>query len=103
MSKLFKTLCASFCAYSASVLFADAPLEMLVEPSLELPAAELVQMPIEESAYAPLSVPVVAEPKITPKKIEKAPEVSVNPFTGKIKGRKVRLRLRPDLDSRIIK
>jgi hypothetical protein len=103
MSKLFKTLCTSFCAYSASVLFADAPLETFVEPNLELPAAEIVQMPIEESTPSPVRVPIVVEPKITPKKIEKAAEVSVNPFTGKIKGRKVRMRLRPDLDSRIIK
>jgi hypothetical protein len=35
--------------------------------------------------------------------VEKVPELSVNPFTGKVKGRKVRMRLRPDLDSRIIK
>lgn len=103
MSKLVKTLCASFCAYSASVLFADAPLETLVEPNVEFPAADIVQMPIEESTTSPISAPIVAEPKITPKKAEKAAEVSVNPFTGKIKGRKVRMRLRPDLDSRIIK
>jgi hypothetical protein len=104
MSKLIKTFCASFCAYSACAI-ADAPMEtMSMEAvNLELPAAEVVQMPIEESAPA-IVAPVVPEPKVVvAKKVEKAPEVSVNPFTGKIKGRKVRMRLRPDLDSRIIK
>ena len=104
MSKLFKTLCASFCTYSAITLFADAPIENLEGANFEPPvtSAEVIQMPIEEST--PVATPVIAaEPKITPKKVQKTPEVSVNPFTGKIKGRKVRLRLRPDLDSRIIK
>jgi hypothetical protein len=98
MSKLFKTLCASLCVYSVSALFADAPLETVPE----FPTAEIVQMPIEESA--PITKLMIAEPKAASKKTpEKVPELSVNPFTGKIKGRKVRMRLRPDLDSRIIK
>ncbi len=96
MSQFFKILCASLCACSASALFADASLETMGEAMPELTATEIVQMPIEES--------VVAHPKTPAKKTpEKASEVSVNPFTGKIKGRKVRMRLRPDLDSRIIK
>ncbi len=101
MSKLFTTLCASLCVYSTSALFADAPLEITSETMPEFPSAEVMQMPIEES----ISIkPIVAEPRVAPKKTpEKVPEVSVNPFTGKIKGRKVRMRLRPDLDSRIIK
>ncbi len=103
MSKLFKTFCASFFAYSACAI-ADAPMETMSmdAANFELQGAEVVQMPIEESAPA-IVAPVVPEPKVVAKKVEKAPEVSVNPFTGKIKGRKVRMRLRPDLDSRIIK
>lgn|GEM_PF-260779 len=99
MSKFFTYLCASLCAYSAIPLNADAPVDALSEFSM----MDAVQLPIEESI--PLFTPaLVAEPKIAPKKgVEKAPEVSVNPFTGKVKGRKVRMRLRPDLDSRIIK
>ena len=99
MSKLFSNLCASLCALSASALYADAPME----PMQEFPKAEVVQMPIEEAA--PLfTAPVVVEPKVEPKKVvQKVPEVSVNPFTGKVKGKKVRMRLRPDMDSRIIK
>lgn len=101
MSKLFKTLCASLCIYSTNALFADAP--TMSEAMPEFPTAEIVQMPIEESASI-IAKPLIAEPKATSKKTpEKVPEMSVNPFTGKIKGRKVRMRLRPDLDSRIIK
>jgi hypothetical protein len=100
MSKFFKCLCASLCAYSASPLNADAPMEAMPE----FPTLETVQMPIEETAPVVFIAPLVAEPRAIPKKvIEKTPEISVNPFTGKIKGRKVRMRLRPDLDSRIIK
>lgn len=105
MSKLFKTFCASLCAYSFT-LSADAPEEF----TPELPAVEIVQMPIEESKSTATPFvdtieapkPAALEPKAPPKK-PKVQEVSVNPFTGKIKGKKVRMRLRPDLDSRIIK
>ncbi len=100
MSKFLTYLCASLCAYSASPLSADAPMDAMSE----FPVMESIQMPIEESMPS-FSAPFIAEPvAVAPKKVaEKKPEVSVNPFTGKIKGRKVRMRLRPDLDSRIIK
>ncbi len=42
-------------------------------------------------------------PPPTAKAVIKAPEVTFSPFTGKIKGRKVRMRLQPDLDSPVIK
>lgn len=97
MSKFFRILCASLCTLSASSLFADAPMELT-----DFSPSEIVQMPIEESSNA--GKPTVADPKTLSKKTSvKIPEVTVNPFTGKIKGRKVRMRLRPDLDSRIIK
>ena len=101
MSKIFKTFCVTLCAYSTTVLFADAPME----PMLEFPTSETVQMPIEEPSHPMIApAPAIVEPKVRSKKIsEKVQEVSINPFTGKIKGRKVRMRLRPDLDSRIIK
>jgi hypothetical protein len=103
MSKFAKYLCASLCAYSVSSLSADAPIEMMSDAMLEFPTMEAVQMPIEHTIPT-YSAPIISEPKATPKKVvEKVPELSVNPFTGKIKGRKVRMRLRPDLDSRIIK
>lgn len=103
MSKFFTSLCVSLCVYSIPSLQADAPMETFPESMPEFPMIEAVQTPIEE-ALPTLAAPTVLEPKVTPKQVvEKTPEVSVNPFTGKIKGRKVRMRLRPDLDSRVIK
>ncbi len=101
MSKFFTYFCASLCVYSGFALNADAPMDS--EAVQELSQLESIHFPIEEASPV-ASAPVVAEPKAAPKKVvDKIPEVSVNPFTGKIKGRKVRMRLRPDLDSRIIK
>ena len=112
MSKNFKFFCTSLCAYSISFLHADAP--MMDEALPDFPTAQVVQLPIEEAtpinSIPVIAAPVVAEPALpepvqpAPKKVaQKVPELKVNPFTGKIKGRKVRMRLRADLDSRIIK
>ncbi len=99
MSKFFTYFCASLCVYSASALNADAPMETMID----FPLMEAAPLPVEESAPAFIP-PFIEEPKAAPKKVaDKAPEISVNPFTGRIKARKVRMRLRPDLDSRIIK
>ena len=77
---------------------------MGAEEMSEFPAVEAIQFPIEEAPPVIQAPVIVAEqPKATAKKVVEKPEVSVNPFTGKIKGRKVRMRLRADLDSRIIK
>lgn len=101
MSKFF--MYASLCAYSLSPLYADSSMEAMPDAMPEFPTMEAIQMPIELSSPV-IEAPVIAEPKVVAKKVvEKVPEVNVNPFTGKIKGRKVRMRLRPDLDSRIIK
>ncbi len=103
MSKFFTYVCASLCASSLSIAYADAPMEDGSDALPEFSTIEAIQMPIEETAPATI-IPFISEPKVSPKKVvEKVPEVSVNPFTGKIKGRKVRMRLRPDLDSRIMK
>ncbi len=101
MSKFFTTLCASLCVYSGLALNADASFDSESMPAF--PPLETIQFPIEESNPSIAAPQVVAEPKAALKKIADKPEVNVNPFTGKIKGRKVRMRLRPDLDSRIIK
>jgi hypothetical protein len=104
MSKFFNLVCASFCTCSFSIAYADAPMENESEAVSESLTTEAIRMPIEEAAPVAIA-PRFSEPsKASPKKIvEKIPEVNVNPFTGKIKGRKVRMRLRPDLDSRIMK
>lgn len=98
MSKFYHSL---FTSLFVLTLHADAPLTNEAMP--EFPTAEFIQMPIEETPV----VPQIIEPKVVapaPKKVvDKTPEVDVKPFTGKIKARKVRMRLRPDLDSRIIK
>lgn len=97
MPKFLLYFCASLCVYSGFTLNADAPMDSTIAQESKI---EPIQFPIEEASPAQ----VVAEPRATPKKVaDKTPEVNVNPFTGKIKGRKVRMRLRPDLDSRIIK
>lgn len=104
MSKFLKSLCTSLCLYSASAAFADASIELEMESTPEFPTSQFVQMPVQEPAPI-IIAPVIPEPvKLAPKKVvEKVVEVNVNPFTGKVKGRKVRMRLKPDLDSRIIK
>ncbi len=57
----------------------------------------------------PLIVPEIIPAPTTPAKSQRIaaqktqPEVPFSPFTGKIKAKKVRLRLRPDLDSHVIK
>jgi len=107
MSKLFTYFCASLCVCSA--LYSDAPLETEIDALQELPIVKTMQFPIEESTTPEMAPPLFTEtpaeePKAAPKKVaDKTPEVDVKPFTGKIKGRKVRMRLKPDLDSRIIK
>jgi hypothetical protein len=92
-----------------ATIHADAPGELNSEAMPEFPMLEALPLPVS----TPLE-PVVAVPEVIPaletappvevkKVVAKVPEVKVDPFTGKIKGRKVRLRLRPDVDSRIIK
>lgn len=107
MSRFFTSLCTSLCAISTIALYADAPMETMPDAMSmpEFSGTESFQMPIAElTPVLPAPAPVIEEPKVAVKKAaEKKPEVNVNPFTGKIKGRKVRMRLRPDLDSRIIK
>lgn len=81
MSRVFKYVCASFCVLSLNIVFAD----------------EAIQVP----TYSPvLQEPVV--PVIAPSPVHK-PAVAFRPFTGKIKGKKVRMRLHADLESQIIR
>lgn len=64
-----------------------------------------LSIPVESDAVslpqsAPLFTPPAAVPTPAPVAVR---EVPFTPFTGKVKGRKVRLRLKADLDSHIIK
>jgi hypothetical protein len=65
-----------------------------------LPAFPVFE-PMANELAAPAPIEPAAPEPVAPSK--KVLEVSVNPFTGKVKGRKVRLRLKADLDSRIIR
>lgn len=95
---LFKYISASLCAFSGLALHADASMESLLEmPEFHTP----LQNPMDESTPA-LVAPIIMEPS-SPKKAMEKPEIDVNPFTGKVKGRKVRMRVHPDLESRIVK
>lgn len=121
MSNLTKFLCTSVCALSMLSLIADevgfipeqdthiTPLELtetsvssqevaLVEPATSGSplSAQTEFTPITEPAAIP--VQALAAPEV--KKVQKVP---FSPFTGKIKGKKVRMRLNPDTDSLIIR
>ena len=96
----FKFLCLSLCALSLNSAFADElSFDTTAEEMRPFSAGELVPIPLQEtpSAVVPKKTAPISQP--TPK----APEVPFSPFTGRIKAKKVRIRLEADVDSRIIK
>ncbi|MES2121146.1 MAG: SH3 domain-containing protein [Chlamydiota bacterium] len=99
MSKYYKFLCATLCAYSTCTLVADtfvsdeALFQSMPEATPDFSSSDFTSFSSMEAS------PSFAEPKAAAKK----KEVPFSPFTGKIKGRKVRMRLSADLDSKIIK
>lgn len=80
MSKSFKFFCASLCVFSFHVLFADG---FAQEDTFNdsLPA-------VQNSESSPISLSIQQE--------------SFAPFTGKVKGKKVRLRLNPSLEGDVV-
>jgi hypothetical protein len=100
MSKFYQTLCVSLSALSMTSLCAE---EVDSPQLLEMPnaMAELTAPALPTIEPAPVVVQIAQAPIAKP--VIKAPEIPFSAFTGKIKGRKVRLRLQPDLDSRIVK
>ncbi|MBI2743626.1 MAG: hypothetical protein HYX48_06890 [Chlamydiales bacterium] len=98
MSKFFAVLSATVCT---SCLFADGMGESFQpsqEVSFSVPASEPQAV---EAEVAPAALPVVktaAAP--VPAKVV---EVPVSAFTGKVKGKKVRLRVKADLDSPVVR
>ncbi len=89
MSRILTYISAAVCALPLTCLSADE----VVAPRKITP----VETP--EATYPAVSPAPVVVPVQTPK----AREVPFSPFTGKVKGKKVRLRLKPDLDSQIIR
>lgn len=108
MSKYAHFFCA-ICALPFASLSADDPTsfqppipEIMPEISFSSPLTSFQQ----ESIPAPeiIPAPVVSSKPQQRVAVQKTqPEVPFSPFTGKIKAKKVRLRLRPDLDSHVIK
>lgn len=90
MSRVFKNICATLSAFSCFALVADeSSFYATIETMPEFSSADAFQVPVQEFH---------SESKATPKT-----QAPFTPFTGKIKGKKVRLRLSADLDSKIIK
>jgi len=92
-----------------TALSADEPIllqaQEMPDAIAELTAPALPSLSAVEAEPVIVQEPVIAQAPPPPvvKPVVKAPEVPFSPFTGKVKGRKVRMRLQPDLDSRIIK
>lgn len=104
MSRVFSYFCAITCAFTLTSAFADT----ISEPQAELAEAAfpaLTAEPIEDSSAAPMITPQTVVPSIVPKVAARpvVPAAPFSPFTGKIRGKKVRLRLNPDLDSHVIR
>jgi len=114
MSKMLSSLCVSFVTL-CSTGFADEvilPQEASLPDLFEAPAAAATttQTPTDPLLVPPSSseppAPAVSAPVQTPTAATPKPqklEVPFSPFTGKIKGKKVRLRLGPDLDSQVVR
>src|SRR5262245_36586262 len=108
MSKFARFFCASACAFSLTSLCADDPTsfqppipEIMPEISFSAPLSSFQQDSIPAPEMIPAPVASKPQQRIAVHKVQ--PDVPFSPFTGKIKGKKVRLRLRPDLDSHVIK
>ncbi len=109
MSTFYKALCASLCALSMTTSYADAPgglEEFMPDAMAELTAPALAPSSFTEPA-SEISrkepAPVVQQKIVAKPSAPKIAEAPFTAFTGKVKARKVRMRLQPDLDSRIIK
>lgn len=102
MSRFSTFFAASLCTFSLTSLVADEV------SSLPL-ATEEIALPVvaADTSSATLAAPVQADAKqeavAAAPAAPKAQEIPVSPFTGKVKAKKVRLRLKADLDSQVIR
>jgi len=106
MFKSMHLVCCSLLAMSMGSLQADQPgtaseNDFFSGFSLESPPpAEVIAEPTPPVAATPSELPLeTTEPKVKKSK----PKTQFKPFTGKVKGKKVRLRTQPDLDSAVVK
>lgn len=96
MFKQVHLLCGSLIAFSMTALQGDQP--GVFEP-VDAPPLFLEELPPLGEAQQETPAPAVVEEAVKKPKMIKA---ALKPFTGKIKGRKVRLRLQPDLESSVV-
>ena len=104
MSRAFTILCTSLCAFSLNSASADdviAPQETSLFSAETSTHETAFETPLLEQAQAPVLAPVA--PIVVAAPAPKAVAAPFKPFTGKVKGRKVRLRLNANLDSGIVK
>src|SRR5689334_6613959 len=94
-SKYLQFLCASVCAISFVSLRADDPSSAQPLMPEIMPEISFTSPLLQNDSF---SIPEIITPPSKPQRVAAAqkPETPFSPFTGKIKAKKVRLRLRPD-------
>ncbi len=115
MSKLMNVLCTSLCAFTLNTVQGDdvgmlpeqdntAPLSAFELPSIstESPPIDSIQAPSDPASFSPMPEPAAPELKPTPQTVAEKPKAPFKPFSGKVKGKRVRLRAQPDLDSSVV-
>jgi hypothetical protein len=109
MFKQAHLLCTSLIAVSLGVLHADQPGSASeVDLFSNFPAENAPSFPIEapaistEPSFQTNSHEVIAHESTTALKKER-PKGLFKPFTGKVKGKKVRLRTQPDLEGAVVR
>lgn len=106
MFKSMYLLCTSLAALSFGALGADQPDDVASTPasesdffssfSLEAPPTFPTEVATSNEVQAPA-------PEVAPLAKKEKPKGLFKPFTGKVKGKKVRLRTQPDLESAVVK
>lgn len=101
MSKFIRTLCMATCAFTLGSLVAEESQEALssqVVATIELetgPAATELSLETAANTAAPAAVETpIAKPTAAVREF--------SPFTGQVRARKVRMRLRPELDGQVL-
>lgn len=102
MSRFSTLFAASLCTFSLTSLVADEVTSLpLATEEIALPVVAADTSPA--TLAAPVQEQAKQEPVAAAPAAPKAQEIPVSPFTGKVKAKKVRLRLKADLDSQVIR
>jgi len=98
MSKYHRFVRGAFVMLPLTSIFADA------EPAGIAPHESLHEatLPVIQESIAPIALEAPAEAKAIPAAVQIL-EKPVSPFTGKVRGKRVRMRANADLESRIVK